>query len=67
MPGSRCIYTLNLKEPYDIFAVSTGRLSGPKVDVEEHLVPAGDLPFKLCLKGVPLAEEETIDSQRWRR
>jgi len=28
--------------------------------VKEHLVPAGDLPFQLDLKGVPLAQEETI-------
>jgi hypothetical protein len=52
---------LNLKELYDIFALSTGCLSGPQIYVKEHLGPAGDLPFQLGLKGVPLAEEETID------
>jgi len=29
--------------------------------VKEHLAPAGDLPFQLGLKGVPLAQEEAID------
>jgi hypothetical protein len=61
VPGRRCLSPLKLQELYDVFAVSTGCLSGPQVDVEEHLVPAGDLPFQLGLKGVPLAEEETID------
>jgi hypothetical protein len=28
--------------------------------VKEHLAPAGDLPFQLDLKGVPLAQKETI-------
>jgi len=60
LPGSRCIYTLNLKEPYDIFPVSTGSLPGPQVYVEEHLVPAGDLSFQLGLQSVPVAKEEPI-------
>ena len=38
-----------------------GCLSGPKIYVKEHLVPAGDLSFQLDLKDVPLAQEETID------
>ena len=61
VPGRRCLHTLILKELYDIFPISTGCLSGPQVYVKEHLVPAGDLPFQLDLKGVPLAQEETID------
>jgi hypothetical protein len=61
LPGRRCLYTLNLKELYDIFALSTGCLSGPQIYVKEHLAPAGDLPFQLDLKGVPLAQKETID------
>jgi hypothetical protein len=28
--------------------------------VKEQLAPAGDLPFQLDLKGVPLAQKETI-------
>ena len=61
MPGRRCLLALNLKELYDIFALSTGCLSGPQIYVKEHLAPAGDLPFQLDLKGVPLAQKETID------
>jgi hypothetical protein len=61
VPGRRCLYALNLKELYDIFALSTGCLPGPQVYVEEHLAPAGDLPFQLDLKGVPFAQKETID------
>jgi hypothetical protein len=61
VPGRSCLHTLNLKELYDIFPVSTGRLPRPQVYVKEHLLPAGDLPFQLGLKSVPLAEEETID------
>jgi hypothetical protein len=51
---------LNLKELYHIFALSTGCLSGPQIYVKEHLAPTGDLPFQLDLKGVPLAQMETI-------
>jgi hypothetical protein len=61
VPGRRCFYALNLKEFYDIFAVSTGCLSGPQVYVKEYPAPAGDLPFQLGLQSVPLAKEETID------
>ena len=61
VPGRRCLSTLNLKELYDIFPLSTGCLSGPQLYVKEHLAPAGDLPFQLGLEGVPLAKEETID------
>ena len=61
MPGRSCLLTLNLKELYDIFALSTGCLSGPKIYVKEHLAPALYLPFQLDLKGVPLAQKETID------
>jgi len=61
VPGRRCFHTLNLKELYDIFALSTGCLSGPQLYVKEHLAPAGDLPFELDLKGVPLAQKESID------
>jgi len=61
VPGRGCLYTLNLKELYDIFPLSAGCLSGPEVYVKEHPAPAGDLPFQLDLKGVPLAQNETID------
>jgi hypothetical protein len=61
LPGSRCIYTLNLKEPYDIFPVSTGCLPRPQVYVEQHPAPALYLPFQLGLQSVPLAQNETID------
>jgi len=62
VPGRRCLSTLNLKELYDIFPLSTGCLSGPQLYVKEHLAPAGDLPFQLGLKGVPLAQKKAIDS-----
>jgi len=45
VPGRDCLYTLNLKELYDIFPLSTGRLSGPQIYVKEHLAPALYLPF----------------------
>jgi hypothetical protein len=45
VPGRRCLYALILKEIYDIFALSTGCLSGPQIYVKEHLAPTGDLPF----------------------
>jgi hypothetical protein len=45
VPGRRCLLTLNLKELYDIFALSTGCLPSPQIYVKEHLAPAGDLPF----------------------
>jgi hypothetical protein len=61
VPGRGCLLTLNLKELYDIFPLSTGCLSGPQIYVKEHLAPAGDLPFQLDLKGVPLAQKEPID------
>ena len=60
VPGRRCLHTLNLKELYDIFPLSTDCLSGPQIYVKEHLSPAGDLPFQLDLKGVSLAQKETI-------
>jgi hypothetical protein len=49
VPGRRCLLTLNLKELYDIFPISTGCLSGPKIYVKEHLAPALYLPFELGL------------------
>jgi len=61
LPGRRSLSTLHLEEPYDIFPLSTGCLSGPQIYVKEHLAPAGDLPFQLGLQGVPLAQKETID------
>jgi len=61
VPGRGCLGPLNLEELYDIFPVSTGCLPGPQVYVKEHLAPAGDLPFQLGLKGVPLAQEEAVD------
>jgi hypothetical protein len=61
VPGRRCLHTLNLKELYDIFALSTGCFPRPQIYVKEHPAPALYLPFQLGLKGVPLAEEESID------
>ncbi|HEX5915570.1 MAG TPA: hypothetical protein VFY54_20905, partial [Rubrobacter sp.] len=61
VPGRRCLHTLNLKELYDIFPLSTDCLSGPQIYVKEHPVPALYLPFQLGLKGVPLAQNESID------
>jgi len=61
LPGRRCLYALNLKELYDIFALSTGCLPGPQIYVKEHLAPALYLPFQLDLQGVPVAQKETID------
>src|SRR5215217_4247160 len=61
VPGGGCLGPLNLKEFYDIFPLPPSCFPGPKIYVKEHLAPAGDLPFQLDLKGVPLAQEETID------
>src|SRR5215212_6196181 len=61
VPGRGCLLTLNLKELYDIFPLSTGCLSGPQIYVKEQLAPAGDLPFQLGFQGVPLAQNESID------
>ena len=61
MPGGGCLGPLNLKEFYDIFPLPPSCFPGPKIYVKEHLAPAGDLPFQLDLKGVPLAQKETID------
>ena len=57
LPGSGCLPTLNLEEPYDIFPASTSCLPRPQVYVKEHLAPAGDLSFQLGLKCVPLAQK----------
>jgi hypothetical protein len=61
MLGRGCVSPLNVQEPHDIFAVSPSRLPGPQLYVEDHLAPAGDLPFQLGLEGVPLAQKEAID------
>ena len=61
LPGRHCLHTLNLKEPYDIFPLPAVCLPGPKIYVEQHPAPAFYLPFQLGLKGVPLAQSETID------
>jgi hypothetical protein len=61
MPGRGCLSPLNVQEPHDIFAVSPSRLPRPQLYVEDHLAPAGDLPFQLGLEGVPLAQKEAID------
>ena len=45
MPGRGRLGTLNLEELYDIFALSTGCLSGPQLYVKEHLAPALYLSF----------------------
>jgi hypothetical protein len=60
VPGRHCLSPLKLKELYDIFPLSTDSLPRPQLYVEEHLVPAGDLPFQLSLQSVPLAQKETI-------
>ena len=60
VPGSGCPSPLKLQELYDSFPLSTGSLSGPQVYVEEHLLPAGDLPFQLDLQSVPVAQKEPI-------
>jgi hypothetical protein len=61
VPGRRGLGPLNLKEPYDIFPISTDCLPGPQVYVKEHLAPALYLSFQLGLKGVPLAQKERVD------
>jgi len=60
VPGRGCLSPLKLKKLYDSFPLSTSCLPGPQVYVEEHLAPAGDLPFQLDLQSVPLAQKETI-------
>src|SRR5215210_4572881 len=60
LPGRHCLSPLNLEELYDSFPLSLGCLSGPQLYVEEHLLPAGDLPFQLDLQSVPPAQKETI-------
>jgi len=61
VPGRRCPCALNLEELYDIFPLPPSGFPGPQIYVKEHLAPTGDLPFQLGLKGVPLAQKETID------
>ena len=61
VPGRGCLDTLILKEPYDIFPLPAACLPGPQIYVKEDLVPARYLSFQLGLKGVPLAQNETID------
>ena len=61
MPGRDCLLALNLKEPYDVFAISAGCLPRPQVYVEQNPVPAGDLAFQLGFQGVFLAQKEAID------
>jgi len=61
VPGRSCLRTLNLKELYDVFTVSTGCLLGPQIYVKEHLAPALYLPFQFGLKGMPLAQKERVD------
>src|ERR671920_1346572 len=60
LPGRRCLDALILKEPYHIFPLAAACFPRPKIYVKEHLPPAGDLPFQLDLKGVPLTQMETI-------
>jgi hypothetical protein len=56
VPGRSCLDALILKEPHDIFPLAATCFPGPQIYVKEHLAPAGDLPFQLGLKGVPLAQ-----------
>src|ERR687895_471864 len=60
LPGRRCLDALILQEPYDISPLAAACFPRPKIYVKEHLAPAGNLPFQLDLKGVPLAQKETI-------
>src|SRR5215207_3135693 len=60
VPGRGCLDALILKEPYDIFPLAATCFPGPQIYVKEHLVPARYLSFQLDLKGVPLAQMETI-------
>jgi len=55
------LLTLNLKELYDIFPLAPAGFPAPQLYVKEHPTPALYLPFQLGLKGVPVAQEETID------
>jgi len=61
LPGRDCHIPLILNEPYDIFPLPTACLPEPKIYVKDDLAPAGDLPFQLDLKGMPLAQSEAID------
>src|SRR5215217_791531 len=58
--GRGCLDTLILKEPYDIFPLPAACFPGPQIYVKEDLAPARYLSFQLDLKGVPLAQMETI-------
>jgi hypothetical protein len=45
LPGRHCLSSLNLEEPYDIFALSASCFPRPQVYVEQHPTPALYLPF----------------------
>src|SRR5215210_7041887 len=45
LPGGRCLHTLNLKEPHDIFPLPPSCFPAPQLYVKEHPVPALYLSF----------------------
>jgi len=61
LPGRDCLIPLKLKEPYHIFPLPPSGFPGPQLYVEQNPTPALYLPFQLGLKGVPLAQKESID------
>src|SRR5215203_890522 len=61
LPGRDSLSSLNFKEPYYIFPLPLSCFPRPQLYVEQNPTPALYLPFQLDLKGVPLAQKETID------
>ena len=51
---------MDLKEPHHVFPVAAACLPRPQIHVEEHPVPAKNLPLQLGLQGVTLAQEEAV-------
>jgi len=52
---------LGVEEPDYIRPLAASCFPRPQLYVKEHLAPARYLSFQLGLKGVPLAQEETIN------
>src|SRR5215204_1675166 len=59
--SSHRLRPLDVQEPHYIRPLLPSCLPRPQIYVKEHLVPALYLPFQLGLKGVPLAQNESID------
>src|SRR5215212_2180806 len=59
--SSHRLRPLDVQEPHYIRPLLPSCLPRPQIYVKEHLAPALYLPFQLGLKGVPLAQMETID------